>query len=211
MARPEKREEFGEYESESHHLSCSIGLAALSTWKEARGVVTLTSSDLHAEALTVGAGPVAASGTRSAASFGASVVPLVKAGSAFAEDAASPSVVSAIGADSVTVEVGSVCVSSDLTALLGLRNRPPSFCGSGDFLVSPSVTSDSDFSFLLPRLLKMEVRRFSFKVGLPSEVAAVGDSETALVSGAVAVVTGSSGFASFFCYMVSVAVNIRRG
>ena len=211
VARPERREGLGEYESESHHFSCSTGLAALSAWKEARGVVTLTSSDLHAEALTIGVAPVAASGTRSTGSAGASVVPLVKAGSAFAEDTASPFVVSAIGADSVAAEVGSVGVSSDFTALLGLRNRPPSFCGSGDFLVSPSVTSDSDFSFLLPRLLKREVRRFSFKVGLLSEVAVAGDSETALVSGTVAVVTGSSALASFFCYIILVVVDIRKG
>ncbi len=30
MARPERRDGFGEYESESHHFACSIGLAALS-------------------------------------------------------------------------------------------------------------------------------------------------------------------------------------
>ncbi len=133
------------------------------------------------------------------------MVPLVKAGSAFADETASPSVVFAIGADSVAVELGAVCVSSDLTALLGLRKRPPSFWGSGDFLVSPSVTSESDFSLLLPRLLKRDVRRFSFKVGLPSAVAVAvaGESETALVSGPVVVVIGSSVFASFFCYMIS--------
>lgn len=193
MARPERREGFGEYESESHHFSRSIGLAALSAWKEARGIVTLASSDLHAEALTVDVAPVAAS------SFAATVVPLVKAGSAGAGDTASPFVVSAVGADSVTAGAGTPCVSSDFTALLGLRNRPPSFCGSGDFLVSPSVTSESDFSFLLPRLLKRDVRRFSFKVGLPSALVAAGVSETALVSGPVAIVAGSSVFASFFC------------
>lgn len=213
MPRPERREGFGEYESESHHFSCSIGLAALSAWKEARGVVTPTSSDLHAEALTTGVAPLLASGTRSTGSLAAPVVPLIRAGSAFAEDTASPSVLSAMGADSVAAAVGSLAVCSDFTALLGLRNRPPSFCGSGDFLVSPSVTSDSDFSFLPPRLLKIEVRRFSFKVGLLSEVAVAvaGDSEVTLVSTPVAVETASSPVASFFCYTILVVADIRKG
>lgn len=64
------------------------------------------------------------SGTGRADSSG---MPLVKAGSAFAEVNPAPSVVSARGADSVAVETGAVGVSSDLTALLGLRKRPPSF------------------------------------------------------------------------------------
>ncbi len=132
MARPERREGLGVYESGSHHFSCSIGLPALRSWEEARGVVTLTSSDLHAEALTWGVGRAAASGawctvSWCTVSFVASEVPLVRAGSALVDGTASPSAVSAVGADSVAVEVGSVCVSSDLTALLGLRKRPPSF------------------------------------------------------------------------------------
>jgi hypothetical protein len=60
MARPERREGREEYDSESHHFSCSIGLPALRSWKEARGVVTLTSSDLHAADLTSVVAPVVA-------------------------------------------------------------------------------------------------------------------------------------------------------
>jgi hypothetical protein len=63
MARPERREELREYVSASHHFSCSIGLPALRSWKEAREDVNLTSSDLHADALTSGLVVVAASGT----------------------------------------------------------------------------------------------------------------------------------------------------
>jgi hypothetical protein len=108
MARPERRDGLREYESESHHFSCSIGLPVLRSWREARGVVTLTSSDLHAEALTSGVPVENAPGTGSTDSFGASVVPLVRAGSSFANGAAAPSVPSAMGAVSVAVGVGSV-------------------------------------------------------------------------------------------------------
>lgn len=62
-ARPERREGLKECESVSHHFSRSIGLPALKSWKEVRGVVTLTSSDLHADVLTSGAVPVIAPGT----------------------------------------------------------------------------------------------------------------------------------------------------
>lgn len=70
----------------------------------------------------------------------------------------------------------------------------------------------SDFSFLLPKPLKRDVRRFSFKAGfvsvvavaaagvVPAGVVSVGDSVMALVSVAVDEVTGSSTLASFFCY-----------
>ena len=125
-ARPERRRDvLGEYESESHHFSCSTGLLARRTWKEARGLVPLTSSDLHAEALTSGVGLVVASGTLSSVAGG----PLVRVGSSLtvASFAGSPTVVSVARAGSVVAEVGSICVSSVLTALLGLRNRPPSF------------------------------------------------------------------------------------
>lgn len=47
----------------------------------------------------------------------------------------------------------------------------------------------------------MEVRRFSFKVGFVSVVAAMGVSETAVVSVVAGDVIGSSAFASFFCYL----------
>jgi hypothetical protein len=204
MTRPERREGLNENEFESHHFSRSIGLPALTICKEARGVVTLTSSHLHAEVLTSDL----ASGTSLTVSFAGSEVPLLKAGSTLASVSASPSVTGAIAPVPLLVELGSARVSSDLTALLGLRNRPPSFCGSGDFLVSPSAPSVSDFSFLLARLLKSEVRRFSFNTGFPSGVVAAGESETALASvaatgvSAVGDTTGSSALASFFCYLI---------
>jgi hypothetical protein len=59
----------------------------------------------------------------------------------------------------------------------------------------------SDFSFFVPKLLKIEVRRFSFRAGFASEVVPAGDSVAAPASVAVGDVTGSSAFASFFCYM----------
>ena len=60
-ARPEKRERLGEYESSFHQFSCSMGLLARRRANELRGVVSLTSCDLHAEALTSGAGVAEAS------------------------------------------------------------------------------------------------------------------------------------------------------
>jgi hypothetical protein len=203
--RGQRRKEYGEHDAEPHHLSCSMELPALRNFKEARGVVTLPSSHLHAEALTSGAAFAVAVGTCSADSFGTSEVPLMSAGPSFADDAAAaePSVASAMGAASVVVWSGSVCVSSDLTALLGLRNRPPSFCGSGDFFVSPSVTSVSEvgspdfLSFLLLKLLKIDVRRLSFRGAFPSELGATGESETVLVCVSVGDVICSSVFASF--------------
>ncbi len=71
----------------------------------------------------------------------------------------------------------------------------------GDFLVSPSLPSVSDFSFLPAKLPKMEVRRLSFKVGFVSGVAATEDSEVTVVSVAVGDVIGSSAFVSFFGYL----------
>lgn len=207
MTRPERRQGLNEYEFESHHFSCSIGLPAPTSCKEARGVVSLTSSHLHAEVLI----SALASGTSPIVSLAGSDMPLLRAGSALTPDSPSPSVTGAIAGAPLLVELGSARVSSDLTALLGLRKRPPSFCGRGDFLVSPSVPSVSDFSFLLPKLLKSEVRRFSFRAGFASGVAVTGVSETALVSVAAAGVagvagvgdtTGSSALASFFCYRI---------
>jgi hypothetical protein len=61
------------------------------------------------------------------------------------------------------------------------------------------VTSVSDFSFFVPKLLKIEVRRFSFRAGFVSEVVAAGDSEVAPAS--VVAAGDATGSSAFFCYM----------
>lgn len=70
-ARPKIRERLGEDESSCHHVSCSTGLLARRMANDVRGVVSLTSCDLHAEALTSGAVVAVASvGTTTEFSFG---------------------------------------------------------------------------------------------------------------------------------------------
>jgi hypothetical protein len=210
--------------SVSHHFSCSMGLAARGrrTRHALSRPLSLTSSDLHAVALTSGLTTGADPGEGSSKPFCASEVLAAPAGAvsvvsaSFAVGAAAPpSAVSALGVDSLPLGVAAVWVDSDLTALLGLRKRPPSICGRGElFLLSPSTASPSVFSFLAPKLLKIEVRRLSLTVGLTSDDAAaglatIGLSGAGLVSVAADGATVSSVLTSFFCYHAEVSQHSR--
>lgn len=144
----------------SHQFSCSMGLVALA-------------GTHHAAACTGGLElwpTVTASGTTSPMDFfgpSVAVVPLVMG--SLAVVGSSLLMGAGLSPDSGTGGASVVPAVSFLPPLLGLRKRLASF-GRGevgvDFcLVSPSVTSLSElspfFSFLVPRLPKSEVRRFS--------------------------------------------------
>lgn len=121
---------------------------------------------------------VAGSGTTSVLLLAAGASLLIDAGASV--DAFSASVRASV----LGVEASVATVLPLGTARLGLRKRPPNF---DDFLPSPSVPSASDVasvfrSFLVPRLLKKDVRRAGF---VPS--GAVGD-----VVASVACVDGST-------------------
>ena len=118
-------------------------------------------------------------------------LPLVVAGSSLLMGAGAPVVPFTSAVPEV---VGSVRVG---VARLGLRKSPPSF-EVVDFLPSPSVPSASEMasdllSFLVPRLLKNEERRWGLVVsGLKGEVTGEVTESLAVADGSVVVVVAAA-------------------
>lgn len=176
----------------SHHFSNSTTLVLVGT--------------LHAAAWigAVVVATLAAAGASATASFSFSSS-LAASSAGFSSAGASLLMGSGLSSPSgmVSGSAGAASLSlPDFTALLGLRNRPPSlFLG----LASPSESEASPFFAFLPKVPKKEVRRLSLGVvasavasaaGADSSFLAASPSAGASVSPSAGLLASSTGFSS---------------